>query len=171
MVTDTPQVDVSPQHIKRVSRIKHVILQKYLPAWERILGSRNDKLCYFDCYAGAGVYEYQGQKVDGSPIIAVRAAKEYLNGARGRQMTLILIEKDDKQRASLEAELKKVQPYGKELEVLVMAEDVKEFVSWLLGSVPDLAPSFFLVDPYGHPLTVPILNDILNRLGYSLKKL
>jgi len=44
-----------------------------------------------------------------------------------------------------------------------MAEDVKELVPKMLGQVPNLAPSFFLVDPYGHPLTVPILNDILKR--------
>jgi three-Cys-motif partner protein len=78
-------------------------------------------------------------------------------------MTVILVEKDEKQRASLEAELKRVQPYGQGLQVHVVAEDVKEFVPKLLGQVPNLAPSFFMVDPYGHPLTVPILNDILNR--------
>lgn len=153
----------TPQHLKQVSRVKHIILQKYLPSWERILGSRNRRLCYFDCYAGPGVYEFQGQAVDGSPIIAVHAAKEYLAKAKARQMTLILMEKDDKQRASLEAELKKVQPYGQGLQVHVMAEDVKEFVPKVLGQVPKLAPSFFLVDPYGHPLTIPILNDILKR--------
>jgi len=146
-----------------VSRVKHIIPEKYLPSWERILGSRNRRLCYFDCYAGAGVYEFQGQKVDGSPIIAVRAAQEYLAKAKGHQMTVILVEKDEKQRASLDTELKRTQPHGQGLQVHVMAENVKEFVPKLLGQVPNIAPSFFMVDPYGHPLTVPILNDILKR--------
>ena len=44
-----------------------------------------------------------------------------------------------------------------------MAEDVRAFVPNLLDRVPNLAPSFFMVDPYWHPLTVPILNDILKR--------
>ena len=145
----------APQHLKQVSRIKHIILQKYLPSWERILGSSNRRLCYFDCYAGPGVYEYQGETVEGSPIIAVRAAKEYLSKTRGREITLILVEKDEKRRASLQSELERV------LHVHVMAEDVREFVPKLLGRVPKLAPSFFMVDPYGHPLTVPILNGIL----------
>ena len=57
----------SPQHLKRVSRIKHVILQKYLPPWAQILGSANRRLCYFDCYAGPGIYELNGELVDGSP--------------------------------------------------------------------------------------------------------
>ncbi|MCL6546836.1 MAG: three-Cys-motif partner protein TcmP [Bryobacteraceae bacterium] len=163
MAADVVQDDDGPQHLKQVSRIKHIILQKYLPSWEVILGSKNRRLCYFDCYAGPGAYEFEGQKVDGSPIIAVRAAQEYLAKVKAHQMTVILVEKDEKQRASLDTELKRVQPYGQGLQVHVMAEDVKEFVPKLLGQVPNLAPSFFMVDPYGHPLTVPILNGILQR--------
>jgi hypothetical protein len=30
-------------------------------------------------------------------------------------------------------------------------------------SVLPISPSFFMVDPYGHPLTIPILNQILER--------
>jgi len=163
MAADAIQDDEAPRHLKLVSRIKHIILQKYLPSWERILGSRNLRLCYFDCYAGPGVYEFEGKEVEGSPIIAVRAAQDYLAKAKGHQMTLFLVEKDDKQRASLETVLKGRQPYGPGLQVHVMAEDVKEFVPKLLEQVRNLAPSFFMVDPYGHPLTIPILNDILSR--------
>jgi three-Cys-motif partner protein len=163
MAADAIQGHEGSQHLKQVSRIKHIILQKYLPPWVKILGSRNPRLCYFDCYAGPGVYEFEGRKVDGSPIIAVRAAKEYLAKARDCEMTVVLVEKDENQRRSLNAELKGMQPYGQGLQVHVMAEDVKEFVPKLLSEVPNLAPSFFMVDPYGHPLTIPILNDILRR--------
>lgn len=136
MAADAIQDDDGPQHLKQVSRIKHIILEKYLPSWERILGSRNRRLCYFDCYAGPGAYEFESEKVDGSPIIAVRAAQGYLAKVRNHQMTVILVEKDEKQRASLETELKGMQPYGQGLQVHVMAEDVKEFVPKLLGQVP-----------------------------------
>jgi hypothetical protein len=60
MAADPIQDDDGPQHLKRVSRIKHIILEKYLPPWERILGSKNRRLCYFDCYAGPGAYEFEG---------------------------------------------------------------------------------------------------------------
>ena len=76
MSAEPEPVDVV--HLKEVSRIKHLILAKYLPAWSVILGSRNSALSYFDCYAGPGIYELQGQLVEGSPVIAVRAAKEVL---------------------------------------------------------------------------------------------
>jgi three-Cys-motif partner protein len=46
-------------HIKRVSRIKHSILQKYLPSWAIILGSANRHMNYFDCFAGPGRYEFE----------------------------------------------------------------------------------------------------------------
>jgi len=156
--------DSAPQHLKQVSRIKHIILKKYLPAWESILGSRHSRLCYFDCYAGPGVYEFEGRSVDGSPVIAVQAAKEFLAKNQDHEMTVILVEEDENQRVSLEAELKRVQPYGRGLRVPpVMSEDATEFIPKLLSQVPNLAPSFFMVDPYGHPLTVPILNTILKR--------
>jgi three-Cys-motif partner protein len=163
MAADRLADDESPQHLKQVSRIKHIILEKYLPCWERILGSRNRRLCYVDCYAGPGAYEFEGRRVDGSPLIAVRAAQEYLSKARDHQMTVILVEKDENRRASLEKELERVRPCGAGLHVRVVAENAKEFVRKLLERVPRLGPSFFLVDPYGHPLAVPILNDILNR--------
>ena len=76
MAADPFQDDDGSLHLKQVSRIKHVILQKYLPSWEVILGSQNRRLCYFDCYAGPGAYEFEGQKVDGSPIIAVAISGE-----------------------------------------------------------------------------------------------
>lgn len=151
----------TPQHLKQVSRIKHIILQNYLPSWARILGSRHRRLCYIDCYAGPGVYEFKGDVVDGSPLIAVRAASDYVTKVQGRQMTLILVEKDEKQRSSLQAELTKLTPNPTGVEVHVMAQDATEFVPSLLKKFPNLVPSFFMVDPYGHPLTVSILNDIL----------
>lgn len=153
----------TPQHLKQVSRIKHVILQKYLPPWTQILGSANRRLCYFDCYAGPGIYELDGEFVDGSPIIAIKAAKDYLSKAIRKGMTIALVEKDDEQRACLEKQLTKVQPYGPGLNVRVFGEDAGAFVPNLLNDVPNLAPSFFMVDPYSHPLTIPILNKILCR--------
>lgn len=161
MTDTTTEADL--QHLKQVSRVKHVILKKYLPSWVQILGSSNLRLCYFDCYAGPGVYELNGNKVEGSPIIAVCAAQEFLGRRSNHFVTVTLVERDQSQRSSLESQLHGLQPYERGLSVHVLAEDAKEFVPDLLNQVPDLAPSFFMVDPYGHPLTIPILNDILRR--------
>ena len=68
------------QRLKRVSRIKHIILSKYLPPWAKILGAWHSRLAYFDCFAGPGEYESEVRAVSGSPVIAVEKAIEFLQG-------------------------------------------------------------------------------------------
>ena len=82
------------QHLKRVSRIKHQILTGYLPPWAVILGSAFDLLYYVDCFAGPGQYESDGRTVDGSPVIAVKSAKEFATRYAKKKLGLILIEDD-----------------------------------------------------------------------------
>jgi three-Cys-motif partner protein len=158
-----PPRGVELQHLKRVSRIKHIILQKYLPPWAKILGSRHRQLAYFDCFAGPGEYELQGRPVAGSPVIAVKEAIEFLQGARGQSLLVYLIEDDPKQVERLEASLKRLQPYPQNLRVNVRCADSRSCVPDLVETFGALAPSFFLIDPYGHPLPLPVINRILRR--------
>ena len=150
-------------HIKRVSRIKHAILHRYLPAWARILGSENPRLCYFDCYAGRGQYEFQGQAVKGSALVAVSDAKEYVSEKSGRLMAVVLMEKNAKEAEALQTSLGRFQPYPKGLEVHVLAADSRRLVKDMLSQIDELAPSFFMIDPYGHPLSIPLIKAILAR--------
>jgi len=150
-------------HIKRVSRIKHAILQKYLPAWAIILGSVNRRMNYFDCFAGPGRYEFEGVAVDGSPVIAVKAAKSFLETHPSHSLNILLTENNEQQAIQLEQQLEPLKPYPKNLNVSPLTEDSKTFIPDLLSKIPALAPSFFMIDPYGHPLTVPEINNILSR--------
>ncbi len=158
----TPHVE-DLQHLKRVSRIKHLILQKYFPPWAAILGSRHKRLGYFDCFAGPGEYEHEGRPVAGSPVIAVKEAIEFLNSRRGQNLTMFLIEDDPKQVERLEASLKNLQPYPEGLSVNVSCVDSRSYISNLLENLDTHDPSFFLIDPYGHPLPLPMINKILQR--------
>lgn len=160
--TDALIVETLP-HIKRVSRIKHAILHRYLPAWARILGSSNQRLCYFDCYAGPGTYEFGGKRVEGSPLIAMRSATRYVVANPGRTMTVALIEKGAKEAAALKECLDQFRPYPGGLRVQIARADTATFVEEMLAGVSALAPSFFMIDPYGHPLTIPLINQILER--------
>lgn len=150
-------------HIKRVSRVKHVILHKYLPPWARILGSANRRLCYFDCYAGPGRYEFGGKPADGSPIIAVRAAQRFLLIRPDHFITLVLMEKDAANVNLLEKHLEEFKPFPSHITVHVFSADSRTLVPDILGQTQRLAPSFFMIDPYGHPMSVPIINQILSR--------
>jgi three-Cys-motif partner protein len=127
-----------------------------------ILGSQNAELSYFDCYAGPGIYELKGEFVDGSPIIAVRAAKDFLLKSPQRRMSVSLFEDDPDQYESLQRELMKLQPYGNRLRVQVFLSDSKDIVIEESKKTA-FAPTFFLIDPYGHPLTIPIINSLLAR--------
>jgi three-Cys-motif partner protein len=150
-------------HIKRVSRIKHAILQKYLPSWAIVLGSHNTRLNYFDCFAGPGRYEFGGVAVDGSPVIAVKAARSFLTTRPNHGLNILLTEKDKQQAQQLDSQLEPLRPYPDGLNVALLAEDSKTFIPELLSRIPELAPSFFMIDPYGHPLTLPVINNILSR--------
>ena len=150
-------------HIKRVSRVKHTILQKYLPSWAIILGSANCHMNYFDCFAGPGRYEFEGDAVDGSPVIAVKAAKLFLDTHPNHSLNILLTENNEQQAQQLEHQLEPLKPYPTNLNVHPLIEDSKTFIPDLLSKIPSLAPSFFMIDPYGHPLTLPIINNILSR--------
>lgn len=151
------------QHLKRVSRIKHQILQKYFPPWAVILGSTNARLVYVDCFAGPGMYEMDNEPVEGSPIIAVREAIALIRGQRVKTLRLILVDGDAAQVSRLEAGLLPFQPYPSDLSVEVKCADSKSFIPSLLQKLDRGIPAFFFVDPYGHPLPLSILNAILTR--------
>ncbi len=155
--------DLDLPHLKKVSLIKHRILNKYLPVWVKILGSQHPKLAYVDCYAGGGLYEFQGQESPGSPIIALQAAKEYLEKTEDAELVLIFVEKDQDSTRQLNQVVARHKPLPARLHLHVQEEDAKDFIGTLLERAPSIVPSFFMIDPYGHPLTIPIISDILGR--------
>lgn len=150
-------------HIKSVSRVKHIILEKYLPSWAAILGSANRRLNYFDCFAGPGRYEFSGDAVHGSPSIAVSAGKQFASTRPGHQLNVVLTEKDTEQKEDLARRLAELKPYPLNLHVEVLNEDSETYIRELLSRIRTLAPSFFMIDPYWHPLAIPVINDILSR--------
>jgi three-Cys-motif partner protein len=150
------------QHLKQVSRIKHRILTGYLPSWTVILGSTFDLLYYIDCFAGPGSYEADGEMVDGSPIIAVNAGKEFAIKHVGKRLGIVLVDDDDGQLRVLKESLKRTEPYPFNLKVQTRLADSRAIMPRIVDRIRTRrAPTFFLVDPYGHPLSVPVLNDVL----------
>ncbi|TET39643.1 MAG: three-Cys-motif partner protein TcmP, partial [Dehalococcoidia bacterium] len=57
---------------------KHKILRYYLSAWFPILATTQNRLLYVDGFAGPGeFYKKDGSLVDGSPIIALKVARDH----------------------------------------------------------------------------------------------
>ena len=96
-------------------------------------------------------------------MIAVKAAKSFLDARPNHSLNILLTENDERQAQQLEQQLEPLKPYPKNLNVGPMTEDSKTFIPDLLLKIPSLAPSFFMIDPYGHPLTLPVINNILSR--------
>jgi three-Cys-motif partner protein len=161
MKMSTAQIEV--QHLKRVSRIKHQILTRYLPSWATILGSAFDLLYYVDCFAGPGQYETDGEIVDGSPIIAVKAGKEFAAKNSGKKLGIVLVEDDNDQLKQLQDCLRATLPYPANFKVSARLANSHDLIPGIIGQIRkrQTAPSFFLVDPYGHPLSISVMNDIL----------
>jgi three-Cys-motif partner protein len=139
------------------------MLSNYLPSWAVILGSANRRMNYFDCFAGPGRYEFEGDAVDGSPVIAVKAAKAFLESHVNHSLNILLTENNEEQAQLLDRHLEPLKPYPKNLAVELVTENSKTFIPDLLARIPSLAPSFFMIDPYGHPLSLPVINNILSR--------
>lgn len=131
------------QHLKRVSLVKHAILGNYFPPWAMILGSRNSELAYVDCFAGPGQYEMGGKRVKGSPVIAVEEATKLVRNEHVQSLLLHLVDKEALQVERLEAHLKDLQPYPRNLTVKVSRADSRTFVPELLRELHSRVPAFF----------------------------
>jgi three-Cys-motif partner protein len=166
-VSDEPQAPARGseelQHLKRVSRVKHIILEKYFPPWAMILGSRNSQLAYVDCFAGPGQYEMDGKPVKGSPVIAVEESARLLQGKHVQSLLLYLLDNETEQLERLKSRVKDLQPFPPNLTVQISCADSRSFVPRLIHELHPRVPAFFLIDPYGHPLPLPVIRTMLRR--------
>lgn len=139
------------------TRVKHILLEKYLKAWIPILGRYNPRICYFDGFAGRAEYtdEKTGEIVGlGSPIIALQTADE-LSKYYG-EFICNLIEKDKDNFRNLEKVLKREIPNIKNRRKIKVMKENDEFAN-VIGGIFEylgkekgvLVPSFFFVDPFG----------------------
>ena len=91
--------DSSPEkwEYREHTRVKHILLEKYLAPWIKILGRRHSRICFVDGFAGRGEY---AEGTWGSPIKALKVADE-LAGSYSR-MSFVFIEKNEDNFRNLE---------------------------------------------------------------------
>lgn len=133
------------------TRVKHILLEKYLAAWIPILGRWNPTICYFDCFAGRG--EYMDGTL-GSPLKALRVADKCANYFG--KLLCFLIEKDEDNFRNLEQLLEREKTNIKNWEKIEIIKENNEFANvseeifrYLEDRKSTLVPSFFFVDPFG----------------------
>lgn len=152
---------------KEHTKVKHEILSKYLGGWIRILGRRH-KVCYFDCFAGRGVYE--DETMFGSPLIALDTASRvkgsfpYLN-----EIVCSFIEKNKNNFENLEEIINRETKENKEkyegiTVIPPINDEFANVASKIVNQVGNrLAPSFFFIDPFGfNGVPFEIIKNILS---------
>ncbi|MBA7699489.1 hypothetical protein ES703_108186 [subsurface metagenome] len=148
------------------TKVKHVLLEKYLTAWIPILGKRNPKICYFDGFAGKGEY------IDGtlgSPLIALEVA-DSLSQYFG-ELICFFIEKDPENFRNLERVLEMEQPKIRNWKKIKIIKENDEFANVINGifkylekGKSILVPSFFFVDPFGYSgIPFEVIKKILSN--------
>ncbi len=155
-------------YLKQVSRIKHRILKDYLVPWAIILGSAHQRLGYVDCFAGGGSYaDEQGNPLPGSPQIAVDVARQHVESHRNCSLVLGFVEKDHRTADALRAVLPPRSSLPPKVSYTIFEESAQDFVQSLIstatqGGSGTIIPTFFFVDPYGHPISVPVMRKLLS---------
>lgn len=155
-------------YLKHVSRLKHRILERYLAPWAVILGSSFSTLRYVDCFAGGGEYvDEAGDLLPGSPLMALRLAVDYVGKHPGHSLDLEFVEKDADTALRLERALAAEPSLPLSVVWRVFPEDAEDFVSRLTARIRSsqggrTVPTFVFVDPYGHPITIPAIRQLLS---------
>lgn len=141
-----------PAHTK----VKHIILKRYLEAWLPIMSKHNGRIVFIDGFAGPGVYS-GGE--DGSPVIALRTLLDhphFQKADRGVEVVFFFIESEPDRAASLRevlAALGAKKPIPKWARVEVVEGEFASNLSRMLDVVETqgtgIAPTFAFIDPFG----------------------
>jgi three-Cys-motif partner protein len=148
------------------TQAKHEILSYYLKAWFPILATTQHRLLYVDGFAGPGEYK-RGE--DGSPIIALKVAKDHILQRKltraGMELVFFFIEQDERRLKNLENKISELHlPINFRVEsVCASFEDAfGAALSEIEEHNKKLAPSFVFVDPFG-PTGFPL--KLISRLA------
>lgn len=148
MVTDS---EFEKWKYREHTKVKHILLEKYLVAWMPILGRWNSKICFFDCFAGRGEYV---DGILGSPIIALKVADK-LSSYYGNLLVVFIEKKEDRfenLKRVLARETSTINNLNKmeiKLENREFADFAKEIFDYLEEKKSIIVPSFFFIDPFG----------------------
>lgn len=131
---------------------KHLLLKRYLDAWFPILGKHHARINYIDGFAGPGEYK-DGE--DGSPIVAIEAAKAHV--AKGTlaskvRINFIFVEANSQYADHLRSRLNGLAiPAQFEVSVIPgeFANVTGDKLDQLEASGRQLVPTFAFVDPFG----------------------
>lgn len=138
------------------TKIKHLILQRYLHAWLPMMAKHNGRILFVDGFAGPGRYS-KGE--DGSPIIALKALLDhphFQTPRPQREVAFLFIEVKEDRAAALKEEIdgfRAIRPVPDWVRIRVIqgefAPMMTKRLDHLKGKGLQLAPTFAFIDPFG----------------------
>ncbi len=139
------------------TKMKHRVFAEYLPHWVNIVGSSN-ALNFFDCFGGCGAYEESDGKISfGSPVLAAEIVKKNEKNIKNGICLVVM----DTNKDNLE-NIKKILEYKKlDVKVHFINEDFDTAINKMLDNSKNIAPSFFLVDPFGFKIKIETLKRMM----------
>lgn len=141
------------------TKMKHKVLNYYFPQWLQILGKWNKGLNYVDGFGGIGAYHTKedieaGKYLSnnfGSPVVATLQIKKLVENCKVGKASIIII---DENKGNIK-NLKEVLKYNKvNIEDIQFIEgnfdqEINRILDPIEKEVKSLAPTFFLIDPFG----------------------
>lgn len=151
-----PECDFFMWKYEPQTKMKHLIFDDYFDKFIKILG-RYYNLNYIDGFGGCGAYydEYARKICFGSPILAGKDIK-YKNPSS--RVKIVVIEKKSENLENL----RKVFEYNKltSLNPTYINDDFDNAINRILDK-HSLAPTFFLIDPFGFSIKFSTLKRIM----------
>lgn len=155
--------------------MKHNAIAYYLPVWLKILGSWHKNLNFIDGFGGVGAYhtqndikngEYTSNKF-GSPIISSRAIAKLESSKTITSGNIVII---DEEKCCLENVEKIIGHLNIQLKGKIFYQvgnfdgAINGFLDEFDKSKGELAPTFFLIDPFGFSgIKMTTLERIMRR--------
>jgi three-Cys-motif partner protein len=126
------------------SKLKHLVLRRYVKEFAYHLGSVNPTVYYVDGFAGAGVYTGPPRE-EGSPLLIARLARDLRSGPNAVALRCINVEADKGRFESLQSATQEFIPD-------IVAKNIRstfvEAIPEVLSLIGDAA-AFFFIDPFG----------------------
>ncbi len=151
------------------TKLKLDIFKKYLYSWCSIFA--NQPWCpdvfIVDCFAGKGLYK---DNTDGSPLITVKAAKEFQNyffkkTNKNKKYFKIKCFFIDNNKTYCENLTKLLSIYSPEVNFKIINSDFNEVIGEIITEIGN-RPALFFIDPYGiKGVKKESILSIINKVG------
>lgn len=158
---------------KKQTEMKHQFLKDYVPTWLQILGKFNKKLNYIDGFGGIGAYHvYQDLAIGkyisnnfGSPIFTIERIIEVQKKISDLKANVLILDINKNNLININGILKhKGLDRNERINITLHEADFDKKINNLLDSLEptqELAPTFFLIDPFGFSLKMETIKRIM----------